>query len=109
MRRLEMILACLLIAATVSAQSVTPEQSARAELQIVKEQLFQATVQVAQLKAQLADMQAKYDQVTLSSQGAQLKAEHDALDIEMKKTLGGGDADIVDWTTTPPSLKKEKK
>ena len=100
---------CLAAAASLSAEppGLSADLKLRIQVQQLTEQMHALQVQLAQCRAATADVQARLDSVQLSAQGSELKLKHEGLDTEIKRALGGGDADIVDWTTNPPSLKKK--
>lgn len=101
--------ACLATTASLSAEppSLSADLKLRIQVQQLTEQMHALQVQLAQCRASTADVQARLDSVQLSAQGSELKLKHDGLEAEIRRALGGGDADIVDWTTNPPSLKKK--
>ena len=100
---------CLAATASLSAEppGLPADLKLRIQMQQLTEQIHALQVQLAQCRATTADVQARLDSVQLSAQGSELKVKHEGLDEEIKRALGGGDADIVDWTTNPPSLKKK--
>lgn len=105
----ELMVVLAILSVPVLAQTLTPETQHQAEVQQLKEQLFQANVTIAQLKFTLAQTQAQLDNVTLSAAATDLKQKHSDLEWEMKFQLGGQeDGDSIDWTKTPPVLVKGK-
>jgi hypothetical protein len=104
-----LVACCLAASAPLSAEPpwLPADLKLRIQVQQLTEQVHALQVQLAQCRANSADVQARLDSVQLSALGSEIRLKHDALDAEIKKALGGGDADIVDWTTNPPSLKKK--
>ncbi len=96
-----------LIVRAEDAKAVPSELQLRVQVQQLTEQLHASEVQFAQCRAQAADTQARLDSLQLTSQAADVKARHEALDIELRKALGAQDGDTVDYSTSPPSLKKK--
>lgn len=92
--------------AIAGQEKIGPAQANRIELQRLKDQLFASQVDAARCHASLADVTARLDSGTLTQRGEQLKAEREALEKELIKSLGGGEGDSIDWTTDPPSLKR---
>jgi hypothetical protein len=68
---------------------------------------YQLQVENAQLRAALADANARLDSARLTTQGASLQEMRATLEREIKAALGGSETDTVDWTTDPPSLKPQ--
>jgi hypothetical protein len=93
------------VVAGAQAPALTEAQALQAQVQVLKEQLFQAQADDAQCHANLADVTARLQNVTLNAQGAALQESRRALEAEIRKALGGKDGDEVDWATSPPSLK----
>lgn len=89
------------------AAGLTQEQALRAKVQVLSEELAEMQKTFAQCRADASAVQAKLDSVVLTVQNQDLKRAHDALEAEIKKALGGNDADAVDWSTSPPTLKKK--
>lgn len=104
-----LIALCLATGAPLSAQpqALSAELKLRIQVQQLTEQVHALQVQLAQCRAGAADVQARLDSVQLSGQSAELKLKHEALEAEIRRALGGGDDDLVDWSTNPPSLKKK--
>lgn len=99
----------LLVARPARARQVkelSTELRLRIRVQALTEQVHAAQVQLAQCRANAADLQARLDSVQLSSQAADLKIKREALESEIKKVLGASENDVVDWSTNPPTLKK---
>lgn len=80
---------------------LSTELSLRAQVQQLTEQLHNVEIGLAQCKASL-------DGANLTVQASELGSRHAQLDEEIKKALGGKPEDTVDWTTSPPSLKKKQ-
>lgn len=104
-----MLASCVAATASISAEppGLPADLKLRIQVQQLTEQMHALQVQLAQCRASASDIQARLDSVQLSAQGSELKLKHEGLDAEIKRALGGDDADIVDWTTNPPSLKKK--
>lgn len=80
----------------------------RVQIQKLLEEVQQLRIQVASCRANLADVQAKFDSSFLSNQNQDLKSKHEQLEAEIRKSLGGKEGDTIDWTTDPPTLVKKK-
>jgi len=92
-----------------SAQSLSTEQTTEAIIHQLKSQVLGLQVENAQLRAALADAQAKLASITLTEQRGTLLKERGELEKALVPALGGKEGDTIDWTTDPPSLKKETK
>lgn len=98
----------LLSVATLGSQEkLSTDLANQVKIQQLREELQETRIAVAQCRASLADVQAKFDSSFLSTQNQTLKPEHDRLDGELRKSLGAGPNDEVDWSKDPPVLKKK--
>jgi hypothetical protein len=105
---MQLIVAATLTAVMLSLSGVatlTTDQRQRAELQQVRDQLLAARIDGARCRAQQADVTAQLDGVRLTAEQIALKASRAALESELLLALGAKPGDVVDWTTTPPTLK----
>lgn len=96
------------VPSVVQPATMTTELALRVQVQQLTEQLHNAEVGFAQCNARASDLQAKLDSSVLTTQAADLNEKHAKLDAEIKKALGAKSDDTVDWTTSPPTLKKIK-
>jgi uncharacterized protein YlxW (UPF0749 family) len=101
------VIVLLSVASLGSQEKTSTELARRVQMQQLREELQQTRIAVAQCRASLADAQAKVDSGYLTTQNQELKSEHDRLDGELRKLLGAGPGDEIDWSKDPPTLKKK--
>lgn len=109
---MSLIVAMLLVAvgaAAVQEKSLTTEHRLKAEVALLKNQLFQVRVENAQCRAALADATARIDSTVLTEESQRLQKERESLETELREALGASDDEVLDWTTSPPSLKKKDR
>ena len=93
-----------------SAQSLSTEQTTAASLHQLKSQVLALQIENAQLRAALADAQAKLASAALTEERAAVLKERADLEKTLVPALGGKEGDTIDWTTNPPSIQhKESK
>lgn len=111
MKHLSIAFAVIALGLVAQAQDKSkdlPEElKLRVQVQQQAEQIHQLEIASAQCSAQLADAQAKLASSFLTAQQGDLKAKREAIEKDLLKALGAKEGDTIDWTTTPPSLKKK--
>jgi hypothetical protein len=106
--QLKVILLLIVLLGSVlgaTGEALDPLLACQVTVHQQKSNTFELKVENAQLRAQLADAQAKIDGATLTEQRDQLLKERTALEKVLIKALGGNDGDSIDWTASPPALK----
>lgn len=99
---------CAAYAGGLAQEQTLPETLAlKARIYQLEQELFQTQEVFARCEAGRANIKTQLDSVLLTSEAQRLASQRSELERALLEAFGGADGDSVDWSTSPPSLKRK--